>query len=151
MNWFRKTITLFFLIFTTALAADHQGDSPYKFRGVHFLVSYCDCDIEALTDLDNLTKAMNEAVEQCGATILESSSWVFPPNGLTMVFLLSESHASIHTYPEHGACFVDLFTCGDKCSSEKFDAAMREYLKPKVVSKRTLIRDENFQDKDAVQ
>ena len=144
-------MTLLCFIFTVALSADEQEESPYKFRGVHFLVSYCDCDIEALTDVDNLAQAMNNAVQECGATILETSSWVFPPNGFTMVLLLSESHASIHTYPEHGACFVDLFTCGDKCSAEKFDAFMRSYLKPKVVSRRTLIRDEGFQEKDAVQ
>ncbi len=151
MSWFRKTITSFCLIFTTILIADEQSDSIYKFKGVHFLVSYSDCDADALGDVEGLMHAMNGAVEQCGATILNSSHWVFPPNGLTMVFLLSESHASIHTYPEYGACFVDLFTCGEKCSAEKFDAAMRAYLKPKVVNERTLIRDEGIQEKDDLQ
>jgi S-adenosylmethionine/arginine decarboxylase-like enzyme len=66
---------------------------------------------------------------------------------LTMVFLLSESHASIHTYPEHGACFVDLFTCGNKCSGEKFDQALREYLKPAHVTARVLIRDEGIAER----
>ena len=151
MNWFCKTITLFCLFVSSVLAAEDQGDSQYQFRGIHFLVSYCDCDIDALSDVEALARAMNNAVEQCGATILEKSSWVFPPNGLTMVFLLSESHASIHTYPEHGACFVDLFTCGEKCSAEKFDAAMREYLKPKLINQRTLVRNETFLEKDAIQ
>ncbi len=150
MSWVCKIITFFCLILTSVLAMANEEDHAYQFRGVHFIVSYCDCDKDALSDVDNLRAAMNSAVEQCGATILESSSWVFPPNGLTMVFLLSESHASIHTYPEHGACFVDLFTCGEKCSAEKFDAAMRNYLNPKVVSKRTLVRNEEIQEKDAI-
>lgn len=144
MNLFRKTLFFFFSLITVALAAD---DSSYQFKGVHFLASYSDCDMEALANVENLISAMNSAVGECGATILESSHWVFPPSGLTMVFLLSESHASIHTYPEHGACFVDLFTCGDKCSAAKFDAAIREYLKPGVVNKRTLIRDEGIQER----
>lgn len=151
MSWVCKTITLFCLFVSTALVAENNGELPYQFRGVHFLVSYCECDQEALSDVQALSVAMNNAVEQCGATILEKSSYVFPPNGLTMVFLLSESHASIHTYPEHGACFVDLFTCGEKCSSEKFDAAMQAYLKPKHVTQRTLIRNENIWEKDAIQ
>lgn len=150
MSQFRKLVVFVCLILTSVLTAENQTDDSYQFRGVHFLVSYCDCDLEALGDVEKLSAAMNSAVELCGATILESSSWVFPPNGLTMVFLLSESHASIHTYPEHGACFVDLFTCGEKCSAEKFDAAMRAYLKPKVVSKRTMIRNEEIQEKDSV-
>jgi S-adenosylmethionine decarboxylase len=151
MSWVCKTITLFCLFVSTAFTVENVEQAPYLFRGVHFLVSYCDCDMEALSDVEGLAAAMNDAVEQCGATILEKSSWVFPPNGLTMVFLLSESHASIHTYPEHGACFVDLFTCGEKCSSEKFDAAMRAYLKPKAVNQRTLIRNEQILEKDALQ
>ena len=64
-----------------------------------------------------------------------------------MVILLSESHASIHTYPEFNACFVDLFTCGEKCSSEYFDQALQSYLKPKLVNGRTLIRTHEITDK----
>jgi S-adenosylmethionine decarboxylase len=128
-------------------AATNQEESEHKFRGVHFLASYCDCDMRALRDLENLVATMNNAVEISGATILKSSSWIFPPDGLTMVLLLCESHASIHTYPEYGACFVDLFTCGEKCSAEKFDEAIRAYLKPKAVDQRTLIRNEEIKDK----
>jgi len=146
MNWIYRTLTSLCFFFTATCFAN----SPYQFKGVHFLVSYSDCDREALTDVESLKQAMHSAVDQCGATLLDSSSWVFPPSGLTMVFLLSESHASIHTYPEKGACFVDLFTCGDRCSYEKFDSVLRAYLKPKAVSQRTLIRDEGFQEKDAI-
>lgn len=149
-KWICKPLVFFLLLITSPLVAENQEENPYQFRGNHFLVSYCDCDSDALTDVKALSAAMHSAVEKCGATILNSSSWVFEPNGLTMVLLLSESHASIHTYPEHGACFVDLFTCGEKCSSEKFDAAMQEYLRPKVVQKRTFIRNEEIQDKDGL-
>jgi S-adenosylmethionine decarboxylase len=150
MAWVSKKITLICMLIATTLAAYASDESEYEFKGVHFLVSYCDCDMQALTDLESLKAAMCYAVDQSGATILESASWVFPPHGLTMVLLLSESHASIHTYPEHGACFVDLFTCGVKCSSEKFDAAMRAYLKPKKASAQTLIRSEEIVDKNEI-
>lgn len=120
-----------------------SNDQEYQFKGTHFLVSYCDCDNSALTNLDQLKESMTAAVEASGATVLDVSSWVFPPSGLTMVFLLSESHASIHTYPEHNACFVDLFTCGENCSAEKFDAVMQAYLKPKTVNHQMLIRNKD--------
>ncbi len=142
MAWIRNTITFFCLIFASAAIAEE--DLPYEFKGTHFLVSYCDCDTDALSDVESLIAAMDMAVMQSGATILDSCKWVFPPTGLTMVYLLSESHASIHTYPEHGACFVDLFTCGEHCSSEKFDAAMRAYLKPKRVKDLNLIRHQEI-------
>ena len=146
MSRIRKTFILFCLLFSAALAAD-TVDPTYQFRGVHFIASYCDCDRKALTDLEKLVDAMKDAVNKSGATVLEVSRWTFPPNGLTMVFLLSESHASIHTYPEHGACFVDLFTCGERCSSEQFDIALREYLKPTAVHVRTLVRNQEIQEK----
>lgn len=118
----------------------------HSFSGKHFLASYLECDLRAQTNLDSLIEAMDKAVIASGATILEKTPYVFPPNGLTIVYLLSESHASLHTYPEYGACFVDLFTCGDRCSSEKFDAAMREYLQPKQVSARLYLRNETVEE-----
>ena len=35
------------------------------------------------------------------------------PQGVTVVAGISESHLTIHTWPEHGAALIDLFTCGD--------------------------------------
>jgi S-adenosylmethionine decarboxylase len=145
-----KTFICFCLLFPFTCTIKSDEESPYKFKGVHFLASYCDCDPKALSDPESLATVMYNAVEKSGATILATSSWVFSPNGLTMVFLLSESHASIHTYPEYGACFIDLFTCGEKCSAEQFDAEMRVYLKPKLVSQRTLIRNEEIQNKEGI-
>jgi S-adenosylmethionine decarboxylase len=148
MSWMRNTFIFFCFSLSSLLVAEEPIEIPYAFKGVHFLVSYSDCDKKALEDVGALCAAMDQAVEHSGATILDSSKWVFPPNGLTMVYLLSESHASIHTYPEHGACFVDLFTCGDHCSSDKFDAALRAYLKPGRVHHRLLTRTEEIQEKE---
>jgi S-adenosylmethionine decarboxylase proenzyme len=146
MIWFyRLAFSVFVFISAAACAVEELGEI-YHFKGVHFLASYCDCDPDALKDLEQLQQVMLAAVEECGATILSEAHYVFPPDGLTMVILLSESHASIHTYPEHSACFVDLFTCGEKCSSEKFDAALRAYLKPGEVNQRTFIRKKDIHD-----
>jgi S-adenosylmethionine decarboxylase len=142
-------IAIFILGFCSSFAV-HAGDSPevessdYQFQGTHFLSSYSECDYESLCDVQALSQALLEAVQNCGATILKSCDYVFPPNGFTMVVLLSESHASIHTYPEHRSCFVDLFTCGNKCSFEKFDAALRAYLQPKAVNSKVLIRGDEI-------
>lgn len=37
---------------------------------------------------------------------------------MTVLALLAESHASIHSYPQRGAMFVDVFTCGDSADAE---------------------------------
>jgi S-adenosylmethionine decarboxylase len=132
-------------------AATIGSESPdtatddFEFVGRHMMASYVGCDPDALRDLDALEVAMERAVEACGATLLNSARHVFPPEGLTIVMLLSESHASIHTYPEHNSCFVDLFTCGLDCHAEEFDAVLRSYLRPAEANATTWIRHSGIQ------
>ena len=114
----------------------------HEFFGRHLLASYTDCDPRALRDLGSLRVTVDRAVRASGATRLSSVEHVFPPHGLTMVVLLSESHASIHTYPEHNACFVDLFTCGRSCSAEQFDRVLRGYLRPGGVDCQVVVREQ---------
>jgi S-adenosylmethionine decarboxylase proenzyme len=121
-------------------------EEEYEFRGKHFIASYLGCDLEALSHVEGMIQTMDEAVFASNATILNKTFYVFPPNGLTIVYLLSESHASLHTYPECGACFVDLFTCGDHCTPEKFDAILRAYLKPKECNVRLFHRHQSTEE-----
>ncbi len=133
-----------YLFIVLSFALNVFGEEEYLFAGKHFLASYLDCDEQAIADLQGLLGAMEQAVHASGATVLDSTPYVFPPNGLTVVYLLSESHASLHTYPEYAACFVDLFTCGDRCCAEKFDAVLRSYLKPKTVNAKLFTRNDEI-------
>ena len=137
----QKILFVFLCVFAFYTA---QAVEVHAFAGEHFLASYLDCDLQAICDIEQLMEAMDGAVGLSGATILNKNHYIFEPNGLTAVYLLSESHASIHTYPEFGTCFVDLFTCGSHCSAEAFDEALRAYLKPKIVNALFLERCENI-------
>ncbi|OGB97281.1 S-adenosylmethionine decarboxylase proenzyme [candidate division TM6 bacterium RIFCSPHIGHO2_12_FULL_36_22] len=119
----------------------YSQEETYEFYGRHFVVSYRNCDSAALENIQLLLKAFREAVLASGATILSYDYATFPGNGLTASFLLSESHATIHTYPEHNACFVDLFTCGHTCTHEQFDVILTNYLQAKDVTKNLYIRE----------
>ena len=114
----------------------------YKFYGKHYLASYLDCDNQQINDLLNLKKSMINGIISSGATILSSTEKVFNNNGFTIVFLLSESHCSIHTYPENNSLFTDLFTCGNKCDYKNYEKIMIEYLKPKKIKSEVIIRDD---------
>ncbi|HXF29731.1 MAG TPA: adenosylmethionine decarboxylase [Chlamydiales bacterium] len=139
-----QKLALFFFAIAAVISQANAEDAPtqpgYQFTGRHLIVSYRGCDHQALTNVKVLSEKMKEASKACGAQLLNSMDYIFPGNGLTMVCMLSESHASIHTYPEVDACFVDLFTCGTRCSAEKFDAVMRKYLQPKDVDLQILSR-----------
>jgi S-adenosylmethionine decarboxylase len=135
-----RYLLFFFPFFAFNLEIEHH------FAGKHFLASYLECNRTALSDLEGLENALEKAIQASGATILSKARHVFPPTGLTAVYLLSESHASIHTYPEFGACFVDLFTCGDNCSSLPFDQILRDYLKPETVNARQFLRHATIEE-----
>jgi S-adenosylmethionine decarboxylase len=138
--------TVFFCFLTLISCCLFADTEIYEFRGKHLVTNYLDCDPEALADEKALLQVMLAAVEKCGAQILHHNSYVFPGHGLTMTILLSESHASIHTYPEHGKCFIDLFTCGDKCNHEVFNETVKAYLKPKKVAETVLVRDDEIKE-----
>ena len=145
MSKTKHFISIFFTFISLfAIQADpiKEIQPNYEFIGYHMMASYLYCDPKALTDLGGLNKAMHQAVQASGATLLQTVEHVFPPNGFSMIMLLSESHASIHTYPEYNACFVDFFTCGRHCSSEKFDEVLRDYLHPAEASSRLFLRQE---------
>ncbi len=133
-----------FRFFPTSMQPSLQEDSSqnkYLFLGTHFLASYKGCDSAALKNITEFKKVFANAVQSSGATILEHSFTDFGPDSMTGTFTLSESHASIHTYPEHNACFVDLFTCGSHCHWEPFHAILMDYLKPKTVNPQVITRN----------
>lgn len=105
----------------------------YPFRGQHYISSFLDCDKKALGDMKSLRSASIRGIKESGATLLNDIQHSFSDEACTMVFLLSESHCSLHTYPEYGSVFIDLFTCGDKCHYSKFEQVLKEYLNPKQV------------------
>src|SRR5678816_1390999 len=46
-------------------------------------------------------------------TVIGSLKHDFPGGGFSGVILLGESHAAIHTWPEHNKAWVELAVCGD--------------------------------------
>jgi len=81
--------------------------------GKHCLLNIQGARKDRLDDLTFLTKLLRDAAVETGATVLDSCSKKFEPQGVTIVILLSESHISIHTWPERGSALIDIFTCGD--------------------------------------
>lgn len=81
--------------------------------GRHVLVELYGCSNELLNDVSFIEKAMVEAAETAGATVINSTFHHFSPYGVSGVVVIQESHLAIHTWPEYGYAAIDLFTCGD--------------------------------------
>jgi S-adenosylmethionine decarboxylase len=80
--------------------------------GRHVIAELLGGNPNLLNDERYLRAALKEAAERAGGTVLDVTSHKFTPQGVTALALLSESHISIHTWPEHGYSAVDVFTCG---------------------------------------
>ena len=80
--------------------------------GKHFLLNLYGCSSVLLNDEQFLIDLMENAAIASGASVLKTVSYKFDPQGVTAICLLSESHISIHTWPEEGKAALDVYTCG---------------------------------------
>lgn len=115
-------------------------ETEHIFMGVHILGEMHGVDFDKLNDKDLLEAALKEGIIQSGASLCSMQTKVFEPCGVTSLALLSESHASIHTYPDFGSLFFDAFTCGTTCQPQKIADKLIEFLKPESHNLRVVYR-----------
>jgi S-adenosylmethionine decarboxylase len=87
------------------------------FNDMHSSGKHLICDFKNVTN----TKLLNSKLElklMCkdlcmnnNLTILGEVDHEFSPQGCTFMFLLSESHLSVHTFPEKNHLAFDLYSC----------------------------------------
>ena len=103
-----------------------QSQPGSSFAGCHVLAEFTGVDRELANDRVRLRHLLRTAVERAGATVCDMVDKRFEPHGVTVLALLAESHASIHSYPERGAMFVDVFTCGESADAEEAVRLLRQ-------------------------
>ena len=59
--------------------------------------------------------------------VVKKMSHTFSPTGITLGYILSQSHLLIHTYPEDGVIHVDLAMCSDR-SEKEFERSLKHAL-----------------------
>ncbi len=109
---------------------DHHPAAPHEAQGRHLLLTLSGCPAARLDDEEALRRMVCEAVAAAGATLLQLSSHRFSPAGVTVLALLAESHAGLHTYPEQGTAFLDCFTCGQQCDPRRTIQVLTAALAP---------------------
>ncbi len=88
----------------------------------------------AIVKLENLSDSL-EFIEYLGMgiisglklTVVKKIDNKFEPIGRTLVYLLSESHLAIHTWPEYNILHIDLLSC-KKTTKSDFDRVLAEVL-----------------------
>jgi S-adenosylmethionine decarboxylase len=112
----------------------------YKTYGQHVVTDAWGIDFDKINNIDFLKEHMEKAAETIGANVLLVKGWKFEPYGASVVVVLSESHISIHTYPERGYAAMDGYTCGEKMDPEIAIRYLIGVLQPKEVHSQKIIR-----------
>jgi S-adenosylmethionine decarboxylase len=112
----------------------------YSTFGRHVAVDTWGVDFELLNNAQFLETQLVEAAEACGATVMSVQSKQFEPQGATVLVMLSESHLSIHTYPERGFAAIDCYTCGETVDPQLAIDYLVSVLKPEKTYAKKLIR-----------
>jgi S-adenosylmethionine decarboxylase len=107
--------------------------------GRHLMIELWDC-AAGMNDAEAVREALLRATDECGATLLHCYVHKFDPQGVTGMVVISESHISIHTWPEAGYVAIDAFTCGDHVVPEKVVPVMERVFKPRRTEVNTVRR-----------
>ena len=87
--------------------------------GRHYIVEASGCDPKIIGSIEKVQQILVKAAEIAGAQVWSISFNRFPPQGVSGVVVISESHISTHTWPEYGYVALDIYTSGKNVDPEK--------------------------------
>jgi S-adenosylmethionine decarboxylase len=80
--------------------------------GTHLMMSIRNVpDSEFLKTIEGVKPLLDVIVRECNLHVVAEAGHQFEPFGATYVYVLEESHMSIHTYPEKARVYMDIFCC----------------------------------------
>ena len=113
-------------------------------QGLEWVVDARGCDPARLGDQKTLQALFDAIVHDLDLRVVGRSWHVFPgAGGVTGVYMLSESHLTVHTFPEHGSLSLNLFCCRPRGEWD-FAAGLAEHVGATDVDVRRVER--NYSD-----
>ncbi len=103
----------------------------YDAKGIHTIIDLYECNKTLLNSPQIISQALTKSCLLAGCKEIKEVVHQFKPQGVTGIILLEESHISIHTYPEYGICFIDIYTCGLDATPELTIPFFRRFFEAK--------------------
>jgi S-adenosylmethionine decarboxylase len=80
--------------------------------GIEWLVDGHGCAPARLADRDAVVGLLDRVVREMDLRVVQAAVHVFPgAGGVTAMYLLAESHLTIHTFPEAGTATLNAYCC----------------------------------------
>jgi len=96
-----------------------MAKKKYSSIGHHYIVEASGCDPKIISSVEKMQQILVKTAKISGVQVWSVSINRFPPNGVSGVIVISESHISTHTWPEFGYVALDFYTCGSEIDPEK--------------------------------
>lgn len=109
-----------------------------SYLGTHFIAEFFGC--KRIKNSKFVECALFKAAKAANVKVIDSKFHKFTPYGLTGYLLITESHISIHTWPEFNYAAVDVFTCGVHTMPEKAIAYLKKVFKASEVKIKKITR-----------
>ncbi|CAE7263814.1 speE, partial [Symbiodinium sp. CCMP2456] len=94
-----------------AIAAEDTEEPPSSHLVHTFMSEASGCSPDLLNDIPVTGRLLRRLATLGDLTVLGHLEHKFHPQGVTALLLVSESHLSIHTWPERGYAVVDVVSC----------------------------------------
>lgn len=93
-----------------------------------------------LNSLEKVERALRDAVDACGLHLRDLKLYHWSPEGITGVAVLSESHITIHTWPEYRYAAIDVFTCGEQNDPRRVLPIIQSYFQAERIQVIEVVR-----------
>ena len=118
--------------------------SPIKYY--HYIFDLYGCSLNKLNSVEFGLGILEEICKKASLNLVHTfKTSYYPTNGYSCIGIISESHISVHTWPEFSYCAVDIFICkGDIIAAEK---ALLTAFCPTKFKKKVIVRNTDFNSK----
>jgi len=105
---------------------DKKGIEENPFLSASISGKHMICDLREvrnwglMNSVEDISKLLDLICERYGYQVLARNGHAFSPIGATVLYLLSESHISVHTFPERGYVAVDIYTCREMKNDSEY-------------------------------
>jgi S-adenosylmethionine decarboxylase len=88
--------------------------------GRHLIVNVNNIiNFDLLKTIDGVEPLMRKIINEMNLTVVGEVQHQFQPYGATLLYLLAESHLSIHTYVNERYVAIDLYHCSNNVDFDK--------------------------------
>lgn len=108
--------------------------------GHHIVADLYFKDTAFLNRVETIRPLIEAGIRKVELTVLGKNFHQFSPQGATGIFLLSESHISFHSWPEHGLLCIDVFSCSKENKTSRFMEIFSSMIKPSKIKKTEIVR-----------